>query len=85
MPTYLIMNFVYDVGLKERNSLNEACNKLTLCGYPSTLYRITLKADNYFEKIVKYPAPAELQHSLLRTYTPRNSSLFTATTNSFQT
>jgi len=37
------------------------------------------------EKIVKFPASAELQRSLLSIYTPRNSILFTATTNSFQT
>ena len=67
------------------NSLNEACNKLTLCSYARTLYRVALKADNYSEKIVKFPASVELQHSLLRTYTPRNSSLFIATKNSFQT
>jgi hypothetical protein len=68
-----------------RNSLNEACNKLTLCTYPAILYRVALKADNYSEKIVKIPTSAEPQHSMPRTYTQRNSSLFRATTNSFPT
>jgi len=72
------------VGLKVRNNLNEACNKLTLCSYPPTFYRVALNADNYSEKIVKIAASAEPRHSLLRTYTTRNSSPFTTNKNSFQ-
>ena len=85
MPTHLIMNFVVRHRAEVRNSLNEACNKLTLCTYPPTLCNVALKADNYSEMIVKFPAFAGTQHSLPRTYTPRNFNLFTATTNSFQT